>query len=125
MVGFPACITGHMTRGGLHPGGLYPGVGGSASRGGVGGCKGGCIQGKGVLHPGEGESASREGLDPGGLHLGWLDRSLRSAYWGGGSASRGLGRYMRYMRYYGIRSTSGRYASYRNAFLLYFILESK
>ena len=90
-VGFPACITGHMTRGiciqgglprgglHLHPGGLHPRgiwktslglpLGGSASRG-------VCIQGVGQIpHP------------------------------------------PRYMGYYGIWSTGGQYASYWNAFL--------
>ena len=62
--GFPACIIGHMTREGLHPGG-----GGSASRGWWV-----CIQGAGGLHPGgtgmgvciQGEG----GLPTGG---GWAD----------------------------------------------------
>ena len=49
----------------------------------------------GGLHPGSlhlGDSASRRGLHPGGLHPGgWADPSPR---------------------YYGIESTSGRYASY-------------
>ena len=84
-MGFPACITDHMT-------------GGSASRG---VCIRGrvvCIQEGGGLLPGE------RGLHPGG----------------------GLGRPLpppRYMGYYGIRSTSGRYASYWNAFLYYILLQ--
>ena len=58
-VGFPACITGHMTgvciqREGLHLGRLCVGDG-SASRG-----KGVCIQGKNGLHTWEGRSAYRE-----------------------------------------------------------------
>ena len=63
-VGFPACITGHMT-GSLHPGGLHPGGGGSVSR-----WRGGLHPGRGRgLHPGrgtgvciQGASASRDGL---------------------------------------------------------------
>ena len=41
----------------------------------------------------------------------------------GGSASRGVGQTPPPIRYYGIRSTSGRYASYWNAFLCLFILQ--
>ena len=67
-VGFPACITGHMTRG-------------STSR--LVCIRGVCI--------------------------------------GGGWGGRGVGQTLlpRHIGYYGIRSTSGRYASYWNAFLLH------
>ena len=67
-VGFPAGITGHITRGSASRGGLPPG--GSASRG-------VCLQGG--LHQGSGQTPTPE--------------------------------------HYRIRSTSGRYASYWNAFL--------
>ena len=65
----------------------------------------------------EGGSASREGA--GGLHLG-SGRGSASREWAGGlHPGRGVGRSPppRYMGYYGIRSTSGRCASYWNAFL--------
>ena len=70
---------------------------------------------QGGLHPGRGLHPGGGGLHPGGgvciqeggLHLGGLHPV-------------GVGRPYpptRYMEYYGIRSTSGRYASYWNAFL--------
>ena len=65
--------------------------GGSASRKG-----GGCLSGRGVLHPGV--------CIQGGLHLHEEDGLHR----GGGG-------------YYGIRSTSGRYTSYWNTFLLFYM----
>ena len=60
-----------------------------------------CIQRKGGLHPGEG------GLHPGeeGLHTGGIGQTT--------TPPKG---------YYGIRSTSGRYASYWNAFLFFIFL---
>ena len=73
--GFPACITGHMTKGGSASGG-----GGSASSG----CQV-CFQGGG-LHPG-GLHAGKVCLARGGLHLGVLHPGRI------GSASGGLGRY--------------------------------
>ena len=61
-------------------------------------------------------------LHPGGLHLGWFaSRGVciqeGSASTGGPGDPVGLGRPPRYMGYYGIRSTSGWYASYWNLFL--------
>ena len=89
------CIQGeglHPGKGGLHPGGrgLHPR--GSAIRG-------ACIQG-----------VSIQWSTSGGLHLGSLHP--------GGSASGRIPHPLRYMGYYGVRSESGRYASYWNAFLL-------
>ena len=94
-VGFPACITGHMTRGkgvciqgrGLHP--WWACVqGGFASRG-----RGVCIQGEGSLDPGGGGlHPGAWGPHPGDLCIyGGLHPEGRGLHRGGGSASRGRG----------------------------------
>ena len=101
-VGFPACIACHMT-------------GGSASRG-------VCLQGRGFasrgdMHPGGSASGVRSAfrgcLPPGagGLHpeVIYIQEGLHPGGWGRPP--------LRYMGYFGIQSTSGRYASYWNAFL--------
>ena len=98
----PTCITGHMTRGsasrgsasrgtggGLSPWGSASRAEGSASRGSA--CSGVCIQGVCLQWV----------LRPGGLHPGVLGKPPL----------------LRYMGYYGVRSTSRRYASYWNASL--------
>ena len=85
---------GSASRGGLHPDG-------SASKGGLH-PRGICIQGG--LHPGAG------GLYPGGLHSRGAGQTPQILHpWGLGRSLQG---------YCGIQSTSGRYASYWNAFLL-------
>ena len=113
-VGFPACITGHLTRGSASRRGFASRVicilGGSASRG-------------RSASRGQGESAFRRDgglhrggggcLPPGGMHLGGLH--LRGLHPGGptskvGWADPSIG-------YYGIQSTSRRYASYWNTLL--------
>ena len=71
----------------------------------------------GGMHP-------RAGLHPGGLHPEVAGRSaFRRGGWADSPGSAYRGR--RYMRYYGIWSTSGQYESYRNAFLLIFIVTFK
>ena len=113
-VGFPACITGHMTRGSASRGVCLQG----ASASGVGGLH----QGAG-LHPGGRGVCIQEGW--GSASGGGLSASRGYASWGsasGGSASGGsciqgrLGRRPS-IGYYGIQSTSRRYASYWNAHL--------
>ena len=55
----------------------------------------------------------------GGLHQGDVEQTPGAAYRRGVCIRRGLGRPTKIMRCYGIRSTSGRYASYWNAFLFF------
>ena len=86
-VGFPACITGHMTRGVCIQGGL-------PTRRGV------CILRGWTDSPG---SVYREVC----IQRGWADPPPR------------------YMGYYGIWSTSGRYASYWNVFFFFANLVTK
>ena len=65
-----------------------------------------------ILSTGGGRSASREGSASRGY------ASRRGLHPGGSASGRGAGRPI--IRYYGIWSTSGWYASYWNAFLFYF-----
>ena len=122
-VGFPACITAHMTRGSASRGrGLHRGGWGFCIRGSCSGGAGLCIWVGGGFCILE-ESASKGGgrnLQPGGLHLG-VGVYIRR----GGLPTGGFGRPrppLRYMGYYEIRSTSEQYASYWNAFLFMVIV---
>ena len=92
-----ACVIPSVYRGGLHGGGQHTGGGF---------CLGVCIQGG--LHLG----VCLGGVCRGGLPRGSLPRRGLHP---GGSASGGLGRPP--LRFYEIRSKSGRHASYWNAFL--------
>ena len=82
---------------------------GSASRG--------LHPGGGVSHPGGGDMHPGKGVCiqwGGGRHLG----TEVSFQWGGVCIQGGKGVYIPPIRYYGVWSTSGRYVSYWNAFLL-------
>ena len=104
-------------------GNIFTGVSLSGGGGGLPACSTGHMTGGSAswgLHPGGGGVCIQgdEGLHPGG----WAVPPSHVCLWGGSDRRPPL-HPQKYMGYYRIRSTSGRYASYWNAFLFIFLIK--